>query len=292
MPLVSVVIPTYNCAPYLRESLDSILEGRFRDLEVIVVDDGSTDATADVLATYGDRIRVTAGRHEGLSAARNLGLAEARGTWIAFHDADDVAVPDRLSFAVEFLEQHPEWDAVFSNGERMDDPGKRVVSAVVVQRSVGHPLDARDLFEGFPVYFQGALVPRALFEACGAFDPTFRVQPDIEYGYRLFSRCRAVFIDRIAFRYRWHTTNNSGDRPGGREDVARILDRLETRVPSAATLIGRRRLQGRLARHCYRIARQRAARGDLAGSRAALARALALRPFHPRYRLQQLFPSS
>jgi glycosyltransferase involved in cell wall biosynthesis len=289
MPAISVIIATYNCAPFLRESLDSVLGQGWHDREVIVVDDGSTDDTAAVLADYAGRVEVVAAGHAGLAAARNRGLARARGRWIAFQDADDVALTDRLAFQHGFLTAHPEFDAVFCDGERMERAGARVVPPAIARRVAGRALTAADLFAGYPVYFQGALVPRRAFAEAGPFDPAFRVQPDIEYGYRLFARCRATFVDRVVFRYRWHTTNNSRDRLRGREDIARILDRLQREDGDAVRLIGRRRLRAQLARHCYRIARQRLARGEAEDGRAALRRALALRPLHPRYQLLRLW---
>jgi glycosyltransferase involved in cell wall biosynthesis len=285
--VISVLIPTYNCGPYLRDSLDSILGQTLPPGEVIVVDDGSTDETPDVLASYGDCIRVVPGRHEGLPAARNLCLQHARGEWIAFHDADDVARPDRLARHRAFLAETPDFDAVFANGERMDGAG-RVVRVEHVQRAVGQRLDARVLFEGFPIYFQGALVPRHAFEAAGEFDAQLRVQPDIDYAYRLFAHCRAGFVDEVVFDYRWHTTNNSRDRLGSREDIARILERLDGTNPQAAELIGRRELRERISRHHYRIARVRLAQGDRSGAERSLARALAMRPWSARSRLLQL----
>jgi len=281
--VISVLVPTYNCGPWLGESLDSIFAQTHQDLEVVVVDDGSTDDTPAVLAAYAGRLTVVPGRHEGLSAARNLCLQHARGEWIAFQDADDVALPDRLASHLEFLRAHPEYDAVFCNGERMDGAG-RVVPARIAQQVAGHRLTARDLFIGYPVYFQGALVPRWAFEAAGRFDPRFPVQPDIEYGYRLFRHCRATFVDRVVFRYRWHTTNNSRDRLGGREDIARILDALDE---ESEREIGPARLRARLARHYFRIAQRRLERGQHAEARTAAALAVALKPLHPQYRLLQ-----
>src|SRR5207253_603179 len=179
--------------------------------------------------------------HGGLSAARNAGLAAAHGEWIAFHDADDVALPDRLAFQLDLLRAHPAYEAVFCNGERMDGaPPERpyVVPSAIVRRCLNRRLTAVELFAGYPVYFQGALVPRRAFEAAGPFDPSLRVQPDIEYGYRLFARCAATFVDRAVFRYRRHDTNNSGDRLGGRQDIARILERLLVQDPEAVRTIG------------------------------------------------------
>jgi glycosyltransferase involved in cell wall biosynthesis len=290
MPRVSVIVPTYNCARFLVESLDSILAQTVPPDEIVVVDDGSTDDTSEIVARYANRLTIVHGQHGGLSAARNLGLAHAHGDWIAFHDADDIALPDRLAFQLDFLEQNPH-DAVFCNGARMDASAPvppRLITPSTAAQCSGRRLTAAHLFEGYPVYFQGALVSRAAFSATGEFDVSLRVQPDIEYGYRLFARARATFVDRVVFSYRWHTTNNSGDRLGGREDIARILEHVDRLDPQAVRAIGKRRLRLRLARHYYRIARSHLERGDAAAARAAITRALELRPLSPRYQMLRL----
>ena len=116
---VSVVIPTYNRAHTVLDAVWSVLTQRFRDLELIVVDDGSTDDTAARLAAVGDpRLQVIMGRHAGVSAARNLGVAKASGDLIAFLDSDDLWHPDKLACEVAFLTRHPEVDAVFTDLEK------------------------------------------------------------------------------------------------------------------------------------------------------------------------------
>jgi glycosyltransferase involved in cell wall biosynthesis len=291
MPAISVIVPTYNCGRWLAESLDSIFAQTERDLEVIVVDDGSTDDTPRVLAAYAGRITVVEGAHGGLSNARNLGLARATGEWIAFHDADDVAVPDRLAWSRTFLREHPAFDAVFCNGRRMqiEDPARAsVVPARYFTAGAGRALTVVDLFEGYPVYFQGALVPRRAFDEAGPFDPAYRVQPDLEYGYRLFPRLRAACVDRTMFHYRWHTTNNSGDRLGTREDIARVLERLPAVAPGAVSAIGARRIREQIARHYFRIGVTRLARDQRAAARHAFVQAATLRPLHLRYQWMRL----
>lgn len=257
--------------------------------EVVVVDDGSTDDTQEVLARYRDRIVVVPGAHRGLSAARNVGLAHAHGSWIAFHDADDVALPRRLAVQRAFLAAHPDVEAVFCNGERMDGDGRRVVPANVARWVEGRVLTVGDLFDGFPIYYQGALVARRAFDRAGAFDESFRVQPEIEYGYRFFPNCRAMFVDEVVFRYRWHTTNNSRDLIGTREDIARVLEGVLGRSPELVGQIGERRFRDRLARHHFRIARARRARGDREGASAEAGRAAALAPLHLRYQILRLW---
>jgi glycosyltransferase involved in cell wall biosynthesis len=289
MPTISVIIATYNCAPYLRESLDSVFGQTWQDMEVLVVDDGSTDDTSAVLSGYGGRLTVIETPHAGYAAARNAGLARARGEWVAFHDADDVLLPDRLAFQHAFLGRHAGYEVVLCNGERMGSHGgARLVGQDLAARTAGRPLTEADVFDGFPIFFQAALVPRRVFAAIGPFDSSLGIYPDLEYGYRLLSRCRAAFVDRVVFRYRAHATNVTRDRLRGREELARILDRLAA-DEDAARRIGAGRLRARLARHCYRIARQRLRLGDRERGRAALRRAAALRPLHPGYQLLRLW---
>ena len=199
-------------------------------------------------------------------------------------------MPDRLAVQHAFLSRHDGYDAVFCNGERMggNGPETRIVPRRLAARVAGRPLHAGDLFDGFPVFFQAALVARRAFEASGSFDTTLHIYPDLEYGYRLLAGTRAAFLDRVVFRYRSHAGNVTRDRLGGREELARILEGLTARAQTVAQ-IGARRLRARLARHCYGIARQQLRRGDADRARAALLRAASLRPFHPAYQLLRLW---
>jgi glycosyltransferase involved in cell wall biosynthesis len=292
LPSVSVIVPTYNCAAFLDESLGSVLPQVAADGEVIVVDDGSTDDTGRVLARYGDRIRVVRMDHGGLAAARNAGLDAARGDWIAFHDADDVALPDRLAFQRAFVARDPACDGVFANGARVDEAGRalsrgepHVVSAALARACARRPLTERDVFAGFPVFFQAALLRRSLCQRAGALDASLRIYPDLEYGYRVIGAGRVLFVDRVVFRYRLHGSNITRDRLRGREELACILDRIVEHDPEMAARIGTRRLRTRLARHYHSIARQHWREGDEARGDGAISRAVDLRPLDLRYRL-------
>jgi hypothetical protein len=169
-----------------------------------------------------------------------------------------------------------------------DVPGARLVPRHIARRCAGRLLTPADVFDGYPAYYQGALIARRAFQAAGPFDVTLRVHPDMDYAYRLLACSRAVFVDRTVFRYRWHDTNVTRDRLAGREEIARILERIERDAPATARLIGQRRLRSRLARHYYRIARAHLSRCDAAAALDAISRAVALRPFNPRYRLLRL----
>lgn len=112
--LVTVFIPVYNAEKYIKECIESVLAQTYQNFEILVVDDGSTDKSLDIIRTYNDeRIRIYANdKNCGIPYTRNRGLELARGKYIAFLDADDVAYPKRLQKSVEFLEKHPEYRVV------------------------------------------------------------------------------------------------------------------------------------------------------------------------------------
>jgi glycosyltransferase involved in cell wall biosynthesis len=124
-PQVSVIIPTFNRAWCLREALDSVLAQDFRGFELIVVDDGSTDDTPQMLGAYGESIRLLRQENRGVSAARNAGVAAAQGDLIAFLDSDDIWLPGKLARQVEFFRRHPE-ALICQTEERWVKNGRRV----------------------------------------------------------------------------------------------------------------------------------------------------------------------
>ncbi len=125
-PRVSVILPAYNAADYLRESIDSILNQTFADFELIVVNDGSTDKTADILATYKDpRLKVIAQSNQGLVNSLNRAIGKARAPYIARQDADDISDPTRLAKEVAYLDAHPNVALVGSNYAHIDTKSKR-----------------------------------------------------------------------------------------------------------------------------------------------------------------------
>jgi glycosyltransferase involved in cell wall biosynthesis len=211
LPRVSVVIPTYNRAHTVGDAVASVLAQRFEGLEVIVVDDGSTDGTRERLAEVRDgRLRYVMGRHAGVAAARNLGVKHARGELIAFLDSDDLWRPDKLASEVAFLERHPEADAVFTDLEKLDGgrsyPSFMRETAVFAEhlRRRGHPesllLSTREmrliLLEEVPVKPSALTVRRRAFEQAGAFDETWSSSEDWEFLLRFARAHRLGYIDR------------------------------------------------------------------------------------------------
>ena len=125
-PKVTVVIPVYNCQRYVAEAIDSILEQTFSDFELLLIDDGSTDGSRDILGSYTDpRIRVILNETNlGIPRTLNKGLGLARGMYFALLDNDDCACPDRLERQVDFLDQHDEYAAIGTWAVRTDEEGR------------------------------------------------------------------------------------------------------------------------------------------------------------------------
>lgn len=114
-PVVSIIIPTYNCALYIAETIASVLNQSFKDIELIVVDDGSTDATRDIVASFGQPVRLVTQANAGVCVARNRGISEAAGKYICLMDHDDYWFPHKLARQISILEQQPETGVVYSS---------------------------------------------------------------------------------------------------------------------------------------------------------------------------------
>ena len=122
--MISVIIPLYNKAGSIAQALDSVLAQEYQDFEIVVVDDGSTDGGASVVENYGDaRIRLVRQANAGVSAARNRGIEEARGEYVAFLDADDEWMPEYLSVQYELVQKYPQCDVFVTNYEFHNEDG-------------------------------------------------------------------------------------------------------------------------------------------------------------------------
>src|SRR5437870_722183 len=295
-PRVSVIVPTFNRAHVLGESVASLLAERDVDLEVVVVDDGSTDATAALLAGLGDRrVRAVIRPHAGIAAARNAGIAAARAPYVAFHDSDDLALPGRLSVPLAFLAAYPEVDLVIQNGRMLppeDDPEGREepwIKPSVARALATRPIGVAEVFRWNLGQLQGMCFTRRALDATGPLDPSFTILDDLDLVLRVTLRFRAVFLDVPAFAYRRHAAGVARDRERIREEAIRLAEKLVREHPEALDRLGRRVFVRRQARRWGRLATARLRAGDPRGARAALAEARALHPGNVAYRLRALW---
>ena len=125
--LITVIIPTYNCDLYIVEAIESVLKQEDCHYEVVVIDDGSTDATQEVLEPLQKQIRYLKQENQGVAAARNQGIAQARGNLVAFLDADDYFFPGKLAKQAAIFAQHPDIGIVHSGWQRVDSAGNKLL---------------------------------------------------------------------------------------------------------------------------------------------------------------------
>ena len=295
-PRVSVIVPTYDRAHALGESVASLLAERDVDLEVVVVDDGSTDGTAALLAGLGDaRVRPVIRPHAGIAAARNAGIAAARAPYIAFHDSDDLALPGRLAVPLAFLAAHPDVDLVIQNGRMLPpegDPSGREepwIKPSVARALAARPIGVAEVFRWNLGQLQGMCFTRRALDATGPLDPSFTILDDLDLVLRVTLRFRAVFLDVPAFAYRRHAAGVARDRERIREEAIRLAEKLVREHPETLDRLGRRVFVRRQARRWGRLATARLRAGDARGARAALAEARALHPGNVAYRLRALW---
>jgi len=290
-PAVSVVIATYNRARFLRETVESVLGQRFRDFELIVVDDGSTDDTRRVLESYGKAIRFISQENRGPSAARNLGIHQARGRWISIQDSDDLCAPNHLECLVGFVERNPNCGMVFANGAYLEGPEHN--RETIIPKEKSRRLERQgvrlvDLFDKSIVRLQAALMSKECLQSMGGLDENFRICMDLDLSFRLFMHYPVAYLDQVVFFYRKHEGNIGRNQELRLLENIRIIEKLVREFPRAQDLLGRNRISRRLAYRYYRLGKGRWKSGDRAGARQALQKALSYTPLSLKYRLYQL----
>ena len=184
-PLISVIIPTYNRAWTLAKAVDSVLAQTYPEVEILVVDDGSTDGTADMLSTYGDAIQVLTIENGGVSRARNQGIVATQGTIIAFLDSDDSWLPEKLEEQVTFFNENPE-ALICQTEEIWIRNGKRV------NPCKHHKKPSGEIFEASLhlclVSPSAVMIKRSLFDTVGLFDESLPACEDYDLWLRIACR--------------------------------------------------------------------------------------------------------
>jgi glycosyltransferase involved in cell wall biosynthesis len=215
LPIVSVITPVFNGAAWLGEALDSALAQSFHSLEVIVVNDGSTDeslALAQAKARTDDRVRIIDQANSGLPAARNRALSAARGAYLALLDADDAWLPDHLLLAMQAFENDPDLGLVHANIQHVDANGAPLDIPVRTWRK------GMDAFEALALRHEHVCCPTAVFsrmalDTVGGFDLRFTGLgcEDRDLWLRIAERFRIRYLDQVTARYRLHPCSMSAD---------------------------------------------------------------------------------
>jgi glycosyltransferase involved in cell wall biosynthesis len=212
------VIPVFNGKRFVAEAIESALTQTHAPLEVIVVDDGSTDETPAVLEGFGERIRTYRQANRGPAAARNLGLEESRGEFIAFLDADDLWVPEKIEAQLGCLR---------------DDPGVGLCSGHIRSFWVPELDEERQRLEDDPYHLEKPmlspctlLTTRAVFERVGGFDPALRAREDSDWFIRLQREgIRIDTLPRLVTHRRQHPANLTRRHAPSRDALLELIQR-------------------------------------------------------------------
>ncbi|MCA9940788.1 MAG: glycosyltransferase family 2 protein [Anaerolineales bacterium] len=210
MPRVSVIIPAYNHAPYVRACVDSALAQTYTDREVIVVDDGSTDGTREILRDYGEAIHLILQPNRGTQAARNTAVRAASGEFIALLDSDDVWLPAKLEKQVAALERQPAAGLVYSLAYTIDATGRRLNGGNPTGVVLPEGADAfQELLRGDFMPALTVMIRRACLQEIGLFDETLIGSGDWDLWLRIAARYPVICVPEPLALYRLHGTNTT-----------------------------------------------------------------------------------
>jgi len=250
---ISAIIPAFNAERTIARALHSVLAQTRPADEILVIDDGSTDKTVDVVRSFGDRVGLIMQANAGVSVARNAGIASATGDWIAFLDADDEWLPKKLALQAEHLERHPEIDWTCGNFYQQADGGsKRPLAHRVGSEPAGTDV-LDDYLQAYCNHLYAwtttVVIRRSVFETVGMFEPGMKRAQDNDLWFRIAYRFPKVgYLSQPLAVYHLDTPdsstkiNNSVDFMIGlverHERLAREQDRLEAFAPCLRQMIG------------------------------------------------------
>ncbi len=234
MPKVSVVIPTYNYAQYIEEAVDSVLVQTHKDCEIIVVDDGSTDDTRVVVSQYAPDVKYIYQKNQGLSAARNTGIRNSKGEYIAVLDSDDLWLSCKLEKQIRLFEANSRLGLVYSDGlvfgEELAWDDLSFGGNMNFYR--GRIFDKLVLGNFIPCL--SVVIKRSCFDKVGLFDISLDACADWDMWLRISSHYEVDYVDELLVKYRKHRGSLGTRTEMVEENALKVLEKifLEKNVPS------------------------------------------------------------
>ena len=224
-PAVTLVIPAFNAELHIAEALESARDQTLREFEVIVVDDGSTDATLREVERFAGELDLTIVRQSngGASAARNTGIARARGRYCAFLDADDAMLPERLAAQVELLDAEPDLGLVHTDLMTFDESGIIHKTRRVFSDPCGGMVLDRLLLDNF-ITTSTVMARKECLTEVGMFNVNRRISHDFELWLRMAARWKVGYIERPLVRYRYRPGSLSHDKLETARDALGVLE--------------------------------------------------------------------
>jgi glycosyltransferase involved in cell wall biosynthesis len=235
MVSVSVIIPAYNAEKFIIETIQSLQRQTFRDFEIIVVDDGSTDQTVSLVMQIEEpRLRVLSVEHQGLSATRNRGVVASQGKFIAFLDADDLWTPNTLKLYVEALSANPTADLSYGwtyfwnyDLKNSSDVTKLIAPSATGATAYRAMLERNIVGNGSNIF-----VRRSAFDSVGGFDQTLTHGEDWEFCFRIALQGEVALVPQPLVYYRQHSTSICSDFEPAKASFFKALDKIYDLAPS------------------------------------------------------------
>ena len=230
MPIISVIIPAYNAERTIKETIQSVLNQSFQDLELLIINDGSQDSTLDVVESIQDpRIRVFCYPNAGSSASRNRGIALAKGEYVSFIDADDLWTADKLEAQYKALQENPQAAVAYSWTDHIDESGQFLRSGP--QQSFNGDVYARLLLEDFIGNGSNPLIRAQAFAEVGNFDESLAHSEDWDLWLRLAARYHFVAVSSPQILYRMRVSSKSFNIKEMEESSLQVIERAVTATP-------------------------------------------------------------
>ncbi len=205
LPSVSVIVPAYNCSQYLQKTIESILTQTFQNFEILIIDDGSTDNTREIISSIArrnpERIKTFYQENKGVSSARNTGIKEAKGEYIAFLDADDLWIPEKLEKQLFLFKKNQEADFIYTDCYFTDEKEKEIPDypRTLLFKKGNIFLD---LFLNFFIITSGVIVKKKDLDKIGFFNESFRNSEDYDYFLKLAYSFKADYVKEKLFKRR------------------------------------------------------------------------------------------
>jgi glycosyltransferase involved in cell wall biosynthesis len=223
VPHVSVIVPAYNAANTLVETLQSVLQQTYHDFEILVVDDGSTDATATVVESFGPKVRYVRQDNAGVSGARNTGASMTSGDLLAFLDADDLWAPNKLERQIALLRQRPDVGVTYVGAVRIDAAGRAIGYTEALDYA--DPSEALLLHSSIVSGTCSSTLVRRTVAHDVPFDPAFSQCADWDYWIRLSLKTGFAGLNEPLMSYRTSPNNMSSDIALLERDTFAVLDK-------------------------------------------------------------------
>lgn len=238
-PLVSIIIPIYNGSNYMREAVDSALAQTYKNIEVIVVNDGSADDTEKIAKSYGDKIRYFSKENGGVASALNLGLKEMKGKYFSWLSHDDVYYSEKIEKQIKFLAELKNENVILYSDYDSIDSKAQIIRTDKMDHEM---LEAKPEYAILRSAVSGCtlLIPKKAFDEYGFFDEKLKCTQDYAKWFEMMKTYSFVHIPEVLIKYRWHDLQGTNKSPVVASEGDELWIMMMKKIPSGI----KKRLEG------------------------------------------------